>query len=84
MIDDTETRYLSLQICDQDFNFTKKLVFVAACSDGIIRMFEFYDKKITLLKVTSEFSNAILKTTALTSTNTQMLLTANTIGRKHA
>ena len=90
LIEDTETRYLSVQICDQEDHNQEKFVFIAACSDGIIRMFEFQNyggssRKITLLKETNEFPNAILKTTAFKSstiTSTQMLLlTANTIGQ---
>ena len=59
MIDDTETRYLSVQVKLVD----NVLVILTACSDGVLRLWnwEINSKKVALISETDVMDNAILK-----------------------
>jgi len=75
LIDDAETRYMSVQIRMFD---NDSMILAAACSDGVIRTFRLgQDKKIILMSETDELHNAILQTAFL---NENAILTADTIG----
>ena len=60
MIDDTETRYLSVQVRVVD----ELLEILTACSDGVLRVWKWEinsDKKVTLVAETEVMDNATLK-----------------------
>lgn len=59
MIDDAETRYLSVQVKLVD----NVLVILTACSDGVLRLWnwEINNKKVALVSETDVMDNAILK-----------------------